>query len=64
MGHVLDDIVTDGRDMMFSWFWILDSVLLSYIQGQFERYSRDVSATRRNIAHYCPKGVDEIKQAF
>ena len=40
MGYVLDEIVTDGRDMMFSWLWILDCILLSFVQGWFKRSSR------------------------
>ena len=45
MGYSLDDIVTDARDMLFSWFQIFDFVLLSLVQGRFERQSRDTSPT-------------------
>ena len=64
MGYVLGDIVTDGRDMFFSWFSILDCVLLIFVQGRFERYSREASATGKNILNYCPKGFDEILQVL
>ena len=64
MGYVLDDIVTDGRDMVFSWFWILDCVLLRFVQGRFERYSREASTARKNVLNYCPKGYDIILQVL
>ena len=32
----LDNIVTEERDMFFSWFLIFDCVLLSFVEGQFE----------------------------
>ena len=60
MEYVLDDIVTDERDMFFGCFWILDCVLLSFVQGRFEKYSQEASATGKNILNYCPKGFDEI----
>ena len=49
IGYVLDDIATDGRAVFFSWNWILDCVLLSFVQGRFESNSRDASATGKNI---------------
>ena len=53
MGYVLDGIVTDGRDMFFSWFCILDCVLLSFVQGRFERYSR-VLLYRKEYPQFLP----------
>ena len=64
IGYVLDSIATDGRDMFFSSNWILDCVLLSFVQGRFKRYSRDASATGKNIPNLCPKGFDEILQVL
>ena len=60
IGYVPDDIATDGRDIIFSWNWIFDCVLLSFFEGQFERNSRDAYATGTNNLNECPKGFDEI----
>ena len=60
IGYVLDDIATDGRDMFFNCYWILDCVLLGFVQGWFERFSRDACATEAVggvpmlLAPYCP----------
>ena len=64
MGYVPDDIVTDGRDISFSSFWILDCVLLSLVQGRFQGYRRNASATERNILNICPKALDEVLQVL
>ena len=53
IGYVLDDMATDGRDMFLSWIWTLDCVLLSFVQGRFERNSRNASGTGRNVPACC-----------
>ena len=49
IGHVLDDIVIDGRDIFLSWTWIFGCVLLSFVPSWFEKNSRDASAMGENI---------------
>ena len=50
--------------MFFSWNWILDCVLLTFLHGRLERNSRHASATRKNILNYCTKSFDEILQVL